>query len=105
MFGQNSVSTTRSCPMKSRLSNATNKEVTVKSRILTCMIVFTSLAVPGGSAAQEQQRQNTDKPQHYAITDLGTLGGTFSAASGVNNEGDVVGASTLLGDMVVRVFL
>ena len=77
----------------------------MKSRILTCMIVFTSLAVPGGPAAQEQQQQNTDKPQRYAITDLGTLGGTFSAASGVNNEGDVVGASTLLGDTVVRVFL
>jgi probable HAF family extracellular repeat protein len=32
--------------------------------------------------------------QGYSITDLGSLGGTSSEAAGVNNLGDVVGAST-----------
>jgi probable HAF family extracellular repeat protein len=33
------------------------------------------------------------------------LGGTFSFASGINNDGEVVGASSLPGDLLYRVFL
>ena len=45
------------------------------------------------------------KPIHYEITDLGTLGGTFSAANDVNDNGQVAGLSTLPGDSVVHAFL
>ena len=34
---------------------------------------------------------------HYAITDLGTLGGSFSAASGISNEGGITGAAAVAG--------
>jgi probable HAF family extracellular repeat protein len=40
----------------------------------------------------------------YIITDLGTLGGTFSQANGINNRGVVTGFSTPPGDMTVHAF-
>ena len=55
----------------------------MKSRRLTCitaMIVFVALAIPLQLTAQHTR---------YTLTDLGTLGGTFSLAGGLNNRGDV----------------
>src|SRR5207245_298594 len=68
----------------------------MKSRTLTCITAITLFAVQ--LAAQQ-------KAASYTVTDLGTLGGTFSGAGGVDNKGQVVGFSTLLGDMQVHVFL
>jgi probable HAF family extracellular repeat protein len=72
----------------------------MKSRTLTCITtitLFAALAVPVQLAAQKQI--------HYAVTDLGTLGGTFSQAFGVNNKGSVVGYATLNGDTALHAFL
>lgn len=44
-------------------------------------------------------------PQHYTLTDLGTLGGTTSAAVGLNNKGQVAGGSSLSGDVAFHAFL
>jgi hypothetical protein len=55
----------------------------MKSRTLTritAVIVFVALAIPFQSTAQNTR---------YTVTDLGTLGGTFSVALGMNNRGDV----------------
>jgi probable HAF family extracellular repeat protein len=41
----------------------------------------------------------------YKVTDLGTLGGTFSFGVGINNEGWVAGFSTLPGDLNQHAFL
>jgi probable HAF family extracellular repeat protein len=41
----------------------------------------------------------------YTITDLGTLGGSFSTAIGVNNRGQVVGFSGITNDMNEHAFL
>jgi probable HAF family extracellular repeat protein len=41
----------------------------------------------------------------YAITDLGTLGGTFSGGGSVNNRGEVTGISLSPGDAAFRGFL
>jgi probable HAF family extracellular repeat protein len=40
----------------------------------------------------------------YAITDLGTLGGTQSHAVGINASGQVVGDSTIAGDTTIHAF-
>jgi probable HAF family extracellular repeat protein len=59
------------------------------------------LVLPTQCLAQEHK----DRIPHYAVVDLGTLGGTFSLAGGLNNRGAVVGESYLPGDSVVHAFL
>src|SRR5215471_10649460 len=76
-----------------------NKEATVKSRILTCITaiaLFAALVNPVRLTAQKQIR--------YSVTDLGTLGGTFSQAGTLNNHGSVVGISSLKGDTAFHAF-
>jgi probable HAF family extracellular repeat protein len=71
----------------------------VKSRTLTCMsamTLFGALATPVQLTAQQEI--------HYTVTDLGTLGGTFSQAFSLNNHGSVVGFSTLNGDIALHAF-
>ena len=78
----------------------------MKSRILRCITaitLFAALATPAHVTAQKQQ-QHGGKLQHYVITDLGTLGGTFSQANGINNRGWVTGFSTPPGDAVLHAF-
>jgi len=55
-------------------------------------------------AAMAQAAPDVPAPQ-YAITDLGTLGGTFSLAYGINNRGQIDGFSTLPGDTVEHSFI
>jgi probable HAF family extracellular repeat protein len=76
----------------------------MKYRTLTRMIAIAlsgAVALPVLPAAQEQ---NQPQP-HYTVTDLGTLGGTFSVAFSVNNKGWVDGSSTLPGDQNQHGFL
>jgi probable HAF family extracellular repeat protein len=71
----------------------------MKSKKLTCittMIVFVALTIPLQLTAQNTR---------YTVTDLGTLGGTFTFAGGINNRGDIEGFSTLPGDTAVHAFL
>jgi len=56
--------------------------------------------------AYGQQRTDGAKPAvRYTLTDLGTLGGTFSQAYGVNDKGWVVGYSSTEGDSALHAFL
>jgi probable HAF family extracellular repeat protein len=79
----------------------------MKSRILTwttAMTLFAALAIPVRLAAQDEEEQNK-RHSDYAVLDLGTLGGTFATALGVNNEGWVTGFANLAGDENRHAFL
>jgi probable HAF family extracellular repeat protein len=77
----------------------------MKCRLLVCTTLLVVLTIPVKLrlAAQEQQ-EHPRKLQRYTITDLGTLGGTFSQANGINNRGWVTGFSTPPGDAVLHAF-
>jgi probable HAF family extracellular repeat protein len=68
-------------------------------------LLFTALALPLRLAAQDKQQQQSKNVQHYAVIDIGTLGGTFSQAGGLNTRGSVAGFSSLAGDQVEHAFL
>src|SRR6202044_4098521 len=52
-------------------------------------------AGPGLSNAQEATwaQEQTPESSHYIVTDLGTLGGTYSYGYGINNAGVVSGGA------------
>ena len=64
---------------------------------LVLMWVGMAVAQTNGQSLKEQTR--------YIVTDLGTLGGTFSVGTGVNLRGQVSGKSTLPGDTQTHPFL
>jgi probable HAF family extracellular repeat protein len=78
----------------------------MKSRplMLITMTVFAALAIPLRLAAQQQQEQNKEH-HRYRVTDLGTLGGTFGFAEGINNKDWVDGYANLPGDTKQHAFL
>jgi probable HAF family extracellular repeat protein len=67
----------------------------MKFRIFTGVIVLTSVASPVQLAAQEPQSNNRPR---YTLMSLGSLGGTASGASSINNRNWVSGFSNLSGD-------
>jgi probable HAF family extracellular repeat protein len=73
----------------------------MKSRVLTLftgMTLFAALAIPVRLAAQGQNQELA----RYTVTDLGTLGGTWSWGGGLSNSGWVEGRSTLPGDTAMH---
>jgi probable HAF family extracellular repeat protein len=82
-----------------------------KSTMGRCLILGLFLAGCNGNglhpAAGEiaPREPYAAQPTGYTVTDLGTLGGTFSYPEGINNAGAQTGRSTLFGDAVLRGFL
>ena len=69
------------------------------TRCLKTVMILGLLPLSARLAAQSQPIP------HYAVTDLGTLGGTFSNAFGLNEHGSVVGLASLQGDSAFHAFL
>jgi probable HAF family extracellular repeat protein len=72
----------------------------MKAALLKSIAAITALATLPISlqlVAQDVQAPNTS-PIHYSVVNLGTLGGTVSAAYGINNKGWVTGDANLQGD-------
>src|ERR1700736_617781 len=60
---------------------------------ITAVVAFGMLAIPLGLSGQAPQR-----PPHYTVTKLRSLGGSFTEANGLSNRGWVAGYSNLAGD-------
>jgi probable HAF family extracellular repeat protein len=66
--------------------------------------IFAVLTIPTQMAAQQLQAA-VKGHRRYAVIDLGTLGGTFSQAFGLNNKGSAVGFATTANDTSLHAFL
>jgi probable HAF family extracellular repeat protein len=58
---------------------------------ISTVSLLMAFAAPAKLAAQKQD----SVPVHYTVTDLGTLGGTFGVAYGINSSGKVGGGANL----------
>jgi len=69
-------------------------------------IFATSLfAVPAAPAQSRAEEQGNHRHWSYSVVRLGSLGGTASGASSVNNRGWVSGSSNLPGDQIEHAVL
>ena len=75
--------------------------------VFAAAIAVTLVAAATGGAARHPAHpgRSADNVRAYTVTDLGTLGGTTSSATGINAEGSVVGYSTIAGDAASHGFL
>ena len=65
-------------------------KLTIFPRI-TGAALLAVLATPAQNIAQGEQEHKREHFPHYRVKDLGTLGGTFSQAFGINSRGHVGG--------------
>jgi probable HAF family extracellular repeat protein len=84
-------------PHSTKRGNMKSKTLII---FITAMTFLTAMAV----TAQGQQ-EDSKGHRRCKVTDIGTLGGTFGQAFGINNEGWVVGYATITGDTAVHAFL
>src|ERR1700730_6297469 len=76
------------------------------SSLIIALVMFAAAAMPFRLAAQEGNPVE-EKPLHYKLVNLGTLGGTLqsNAYGGVNDRGWVTGDANLQGDTNEHAFL
>src|SRR5262249_42382323 len=68
----------------------------LRSQAAYAAVALTCLGAPARPALAQQT---------FVVKDLGTLGGSFSQAIGINDAGHVVGASTIAGDGETHAFI
>ena len=75
----------------------------MKSRMLAWIAVISVSTLPVMQVVAQGQQQ-ARHVSRYIVTDLGTLGGTFSIAFAINDKGQIDGLSTTPGDQVTHGF-
>jgi probable HAF family extracellular repeat protein len=85
-------------------SRSIDQEEFMEFRVLTWIFGAIFCVLLACSAALAGQKQPPGPPS-LSIIDLGTLGGTFSLASGISKKGQVTGFSTLPGDAETHGFV
>lgn len=66
----------------------------------SCLFQITTFSIGAGLAVAIAAAQQP----HYTVKDLGTLGGSFSLAYGIDDRGQISGFSTLSGDQAEHAF-
>ena len=66
-----------------------------KIECISATTLFAALSIPAQLVAQEKRASEKARPPHFKLKVLGTLGGPFSEAHGLNNRGSVPGQSFL----------
>src|SRR5215208_7585788 len=74
-----------------------------RTLVMAAVVVAAAVAVFGVSIRSAETQ--TTAPSYYKVEDLGTLGGSRSWASAINDKGQVVGSSNLAGDQNNHAFL
>ncbi len=69
-------------------------KTTVLTRIAGAVLLAV-LVMPAQIIAQEEHEHKREHFSQYRVKDLGTLGGNFSQAFGINNRGHVGGGASL----------
>ena len=77
----------------------------MKSAKLAFVAVILSAVLASTVRLAAQEPQATPRTTHYSVHDLGTLGGTFSWAFGINDGGSIAGIATLPADAETHAFL
>jgi probable HAF family extracellular repeat protein len=83
----------------------------MKSRRVQWLVVaslLAAVALPTRMLAQANAGEDAggrNHAVHYTVSDLGTLGGSFSLAYGINEKGEIDGFSTIPGDLAEHAFL
>jgi probable HAF family extracellular repeat protein len=82
-----------------------NRSIANSFRLVTLGLALALFALPVWAQQYAAAKGQSPAPAQYTIIDLGTLGGSFSLAYAINDNGQIDGFSTLPGDAVTHSFL
>src|SRR5215207_10844029 len=91
--------------LKSRESRTMMAKANLFRKLVVVTVVVAGVAVALFGVGLRTAETQPTAPTYYKVEDLGTLGGSRSGASAINDSGQVVGYSNLAGDQNNHAFL